>query len=392
MRQNIVILGSTGSIGRSTLKVVSSHPERFNLVGLGIHSDVATLRKQILAFRPKYVAILDYNSASLLSRSFKDVKVLFGMEGIIKLATLSEVDTVVNAISGSAALLPLISSINAGKKIALANKEAIVIAGHIIKRALAANPAARIVPIDSEQNALFQCLLGYDRKMVRSLYLTASGGPFRDFDLKRLRKVTPQQALAHPCWKMGKKVTIDSATLMNKGLEVIEAKWLFGINPENIKVLIHRQAVVHSLVEFIDGSILGQLAVTDMRLPIQYALSFPERWPSNGNLRLDFFKLKNISFEKPDTARFPCLDLAYQAVSTNNMLPCVLNSANEEAVAAFLEHRISFTSIANVIERIMKRYQDLKDSYKLEDIIVLERQVRIDSQQLIESLGKGNSK
>ena len=386
MRQNIVILGSTGSIGKSTLDVISRYPEKFNLVGLSINSDINTLKKQTLAFRPKYVAVSDCKSAELLSHDLKKVKVLSGIEGICELVSLKQVDTVVNAITGSAALLPLIKAIQNGKKIAQANKEAIVVAGHIIKRALANNTKARIVPIDSEQNALFQCLIGYDKKMVRTLYLTASGGPFKDFTIQQLEKVTPKQALSHPRWKMGKKITIDSATLMNKGLEVIEARWLFDICYDDIKVLIHRQAIVHSLVEFIDGSVLGQLAVTDMRLPIQYALSFPERWPSNGCLKLDFFKLKTLSFEKPNVRKFPCLDLAYQALSRGNMLPCVLNAANEEAVVAFLDYRINFTKIPNVIEKIMKKYQNIRNSYLLEDVINVDTEARIKAQELIRSI------
>jgi len=386
MRQNIVILGSTGSIGRNTLDVISRFPNKFRLVGISANKDVNTLKKQIDRFKPKYVAVYNKEGAALLSRYARKTKVISGYEGICKLASLKEVDTVVNAITGSAALLPLLSAIESGKKIAQANKEAIVVAGHIINRALENNPKAKIVPIDSEQNALFQCLLGYEKKMINTLYLTASGGPLKDFTEKQLKDVTPRQALSHPRWKMGKKISIDSATLMNKGLEVIEARWLFNIPVENIKVVIHKESIVHSLVEFIDGSILGQLSVTDMRLPIQYALSFPQRWYTNGSMRLDFFKLKKLSFEKPNSRKFPCLQLAYDAISKNNMLPCVLNAANEEAVNAFLEHKISFNRIPCVIEKMLKKHHNLKDTYRLKDVLRIDAQTRIQSQELIQKL------
>jgi 1-deoxy-D-xylulose-5-phosphate reductoisomerase len=243
-----------------------------------------------------------------------------------------------------------------------------------------------VIPIDSEQSAIFQCLKGYDRNMIRGVHLTASGGPLIDHKKSSFKDVLPEEALLHPRWKMGKKVTIDSATLMNKGLEVIEAKWLFGMPIDKIKVVIHREAIIHSLVEFIDGSILGQLGVTDMKLPIQYALSFPERWPNNGQLKLDLLKLKSLSFNEPDFKKFPCLGLAYYAASRNNMLPCVLNAANEEAVTAFLNHRIIFTNIPYVIEKLLRRYKDSSDSDKLMDLLELDRVVRIQAKEIIEKI------
>jgi 1-deoxy-D-xylulose-5-phosphate reductoisomerase len=295
---------------------------------------------------------------------------------------------VVVAISGSAALLPLLEAIKAGKKIALANKESLVVAGHIVTEQLRNNSRAQIIPIDSEQNAIFQCLKGYEHNMVNRLYLTASGGPFINYSKKKLKHVLPKDALSHPRWKMGRKITIDSATLMNKGLEVIEARWLFDIPLDKIQVVIHKEAIVHSLVEFLDGSILGQLGVTDMKLPIQYALSYPERWYNNGQLKLDIAKLKSLSFDKPDTDKFPCLGLAYYAASKGKILPCVLNSANEEAVSAFLENRITFTDIANVIEKMLNKYEGTKENDSLIGLLELDKDVRISAKELIQKIEK----
>ena len=270
----------------------------------------------------------------------------------------------------------------------MANKESLVIAGHIVTEQLRKNPKAQIVPIDSEQSAIFQCLKGYDRNMINSVYLTASGGPLVDYKKSQLKNVSPKEALSHPRWKMGRKITIDSATFMNKGLEVIEARWLFNMPLNKIKVVIHKEAIIHSLVEFLDGSILGQLGVTDMKLPIQYALSFPERWYSNGQLRLDLSKLKSLSFRQPDSKKFPCLELAYYAASKNNMLPCVLNAANEEAVQAFLDHRIIFTKIPYVIDKLLKKHKSLKDSSRLSDLLELDQETRMQARELIRRLAK----
>ncbi|MFC1709989.1 1-deoxy-D-xylulose-5-phosphate reductoisomerase, partial [Candidatus Omnitrophota bacterium] len=295
-KQNIVILGSTGSIGVNTLKVIERFPDKFNLVGICAGNNIKMLKSQAEKFKPEFVAVYDKEASQRLKNQLRYVKVLSGLEGICKLVSISSVHTVVISITGSIALLPLLEAIKANKKIALANKESLVVGGHIVNEQLRKNDKAQIIPIDSEQNAIFQCLKGYERSMVNSIYLTASGGPLVGYSKQRLRSVSPEQALSHPRWKMGKKISIDSATLMNKGLEVIEAKWLFDIPLDKIKVIIHREAIIHSLVEFIDGSILGQFAVADMKLPIQYALSFPERWGNNGQLRLDFAKLKSLSF------------------------------------------------------------------------------------------------
>jgi len=386
-QQSIVLLGSTGSIGASTLEVIRRFKERFRVVGIGAGSNIAALNEQIKQLKPRYVAAYNDDAARALRAAHAGHKVFSGLDGLCELVSLDEVDTVVIAITGSIALVPLICAIQAGKKIALANKESLVVGGHIVKEELRKNKKACIVPIDSEQNAIFQCLQGHDDKLVRALYLTASGGPLLDYTRKQLRGVSPGIALSHPRWKMGKKISIDSATLMNKGLEVIEARWLFDMPLDKIKVVIHRQAIIHSLVEFIDGSLLGQLSVTDMQLPIQYALSFPERWPNNGALRLDLEKLQSLSFSKPDVKKFPCLALAYCAASKGPLLPCVLNAANEEAVRAFLERRISFMKIPLIIEKLLKKHEHNRLSGDLQEVLALEAEVRSQAGELIKHYG-----
>jgi 1-deoxy-D-xylulose-5-phosphate reductoisomerase len=386
-KQNIVILGSTGSIGINALEVINRFKDKFHLVGISAGSNIKLLKAQVEKFKPEFVAVYDQQGAQDIKKQLRGIKVFSGLDGICKLVSLSDVHTVVIAIAGSVALMPLLESIKANKKIALANKESLVVGGHIVTEQLRKNTKAQLVPIDSEQNAIFQCLRGYEHKMISSIHLTASGGPLVNYSTSQLKNVSPERALLHPRWKMGRKITIDSATLMNKGLEVIEAKWLFNMPVDKIKVVIHRESIIHSLVEFIDGSILGQLGVTDMKLPIQYALSFPERWYNNGQLRLDLAKLKSLSFSQPDFKKFPCLELAYYAASQNNMLPCVLNAANEEAVQAFLDHRIIFTKIPYVIEKILKQYERIKDSNRLADLLELDRDSRIQSKELINKIG-----
>ncbi len=387
-KQNIVILGSTGSIGVNTLKVIEKFPDKFRLIGICAGNNIKMLKVQAEKFKPEFVAVYNKEGAERLKSQLRYVKVLSGLDGICKLASLSSVHTVVISIAGGIALLPLLEAIKANKKIALANKESLVVAGHIVNEQLRRNKKSQIIPIDSEQNAIFQCLKGYDRSMVNSIYLTASGGPLINYTKDNLHRVSPEKALSHPRWKMGKKITIDSATLMNKGLEVIEAKWLFDMPLDKIKVIIHHEAIIHSLVEFIDGSVLGQLAVTDMKLPIQYTLSFPERWNNNGQLRLDFSKLKSLSFRQPDLDKFPCLELAYYAASKNNMLPCVLNAANEEAVEAFLNHKIGFTKIPFVIEKMLKKYRNIGNSNRIKDLLELDRITRVQTRELIKTIKK----
>lgn len=383
-KQSIVVLGSTGSIGVHTLEVIQRFKDRFRLVGIAADRNIVVLKQQIDRYKPECVAVHNEEMAQQLKRQCGRIKVFSGLEGVCAIASLARVDTVVISISGSVALVPLIAAIKAGKKIALANKESLVVGGHIVKAQLKKNKNARIIPIDSEQNAIFQCLRGSDRSMVHTLYLTASGGPLMHYTKRQLRGVSPQVALAHPRWKMGKKISIDSATLMNKGLEVIEAKWLFDMPLENIKVIIHREAIIHSLVEFIDGSVLGQLGVTDMKLPIQYSLSFPERWRNNGHLKLDLFKLKSLSFQQPDAGKFPCLGLAYHAAEKGVLSPCVLNAANEEAVTAFLNHRLAFTKIPFIIEKLLAAYEGVRSSGTLSEVLAIEATVRRQARELIQ--------
>ncbi|HAJ56699.1 MAG TPA: 1-deoxy-D-xylulose-5-phosphate reductoisomerase [Candidatus Omnitrophica bacterium] len=381
-KKNIVILGSSGSIGESALDVVRRYKDRFNVVGLSVNSNLERLKSQIKEFNPLSVAVGDADRACELAKSLRrGPEVLASREGICELARLKEADLVLIAIVGAEAVFPLLSAIKAKKTIALANKESVVIAGRLVRReALRHN--VKIIPVDSEQSAIFQCLEGYDNGMVEGVYLTASGGPLVDYSAGQLRGVPLKKVLAHPRWKMGKKITVDSATLMNKGLEVIEAKELFGLALDRIKVLVHRQAIVHSMVEFCDGSILAQLAVTDMRLPIQVAMSYPERWP-NRSLRLDPLKMGDLSFCQPDLKRFPCLALAYDAARRGGTLPCALNAANEVAVEAFLSGRISFMRIPDIVERVITKNRFSKDDLSLESIFETDWQARQSAMRLV---------
>jgi len=352
MKKNVVILGSSGSIGESALKVALMFKDKIRVVGLSVNTRTEKLASQIRACAPRYVAVADEDKARVFRPSAgKGVKVLAGRQGVCALAALKEADIVLIAVVGAEAIYPLWSAIRAGKTVALANKESVVVGGTLVADEARVR-GARIIPIDSEQSAIFQCLEGYNASMVKRVYLTASGGPLIDYSRSRLKNVSRAAVLAHPRWKMGPKITVDSATLMNKGLEVIEAKNLFGLPLDKIKVLVHRQALVHSMVEYMDGSILAQLGVTDMKLPIQYALSYPERW-ANGALSLDPLRMESLDFSAPDIGRFPCLRLAYEAARSGGSAPCVLNAANEVAVASFLAGRMSFGRIADVIEETL---------------------------------------
>jgi 1-deoxy-D-xylulose-5-phosphate reductoisomerase len=349
----ISILGSTGSIGRQCLEVVESHPDRFRIVGLSSQRNLDLLREQARRFRPRLVAIGTPKGRE--SSRIAGARVASGPEALIELATLSHADIVVNALMGAAGLPPTLAAIRAGKRLALANKETLVIAGEIVVRE-ARRKGITILPIDSEHSALHQCLAGRRRREIRRLVLTASGGSVRRVRRTRLGAVTVAQALNHPTWKMGRKITIDSATLMNKGLEVIEAHWLFGFPPAEIDVVIHPQSIVHSLVELIDGSLLAQLSCPDMRLPIQYALTYPERLPSLVP-PLNLAVLGRLDFQAVDARRFPCLRLAYEALEAGGTMPAVLNAANEVSVQAFLEERIGFARIPEVIAEAMERHR-----------------------------------
>jgi 1-deoxy-D-xylulose-5-phosphate reductoisomerase len=355
--KRLAILGSTGSIGRSALAVVDAHPSRLRVVALAAGDNASVLAEQVLRYSPEVVAMATGEAVDRLRAACGGggrVTMTSGADGLIAVATHPSVDIVICGSSGTAGLEAVLAAIAAGKTIALANKEVLVMAGALVTAA-ARRHGVVILPVDSEHNAVHQCLHGRSATEIRRLILTASGGPFRDFTVAQLRQVGPDRALRHPTWQMGRKITIDSATLMNKGLEVIEAHWLFGVAAEQIEVVIHPQSIVHSMVELVDGSVIAQLGVTDMRLPIQYACSYPERW-DGGLPALDLGKAGRLEFHPPDLERFPCLGLAYRALRGEGTLAVVLNAANEVAVAAFLEGRLGFTSIPIVIERTMNAH------------------------------------
>ena len=357
--KRLAILGSTGSIGQSALAVVAAHPERLGVVALAAGDNAERLAEQVRSFEPAIVGMGTANAAERLRAAVGGAagEVVTGEDGLIAVATHPDVDIVICASSGTTALRAVLAAIDAGKTIALANKEVLVMAGELVMAA-ARRTGAPILPVDSEHNAIHQCLHARPLEEVRRLILTASGGPFRGWTQEELKGVSPALALKHPTWQMGRKITIDSATLMNKGLEVIEARWLFGVEADRIDVLVHPQSIVHSMVEFCDGSVIAQLGVTDMRLPIQYACSYPERWDA-ALPSLDLVKAGHLEFCHPDLDRFPCLRLAYQALRTGGTLPCVLNAANEIAVDAFLNGTLPFTGIAHVITRTMDAHDPM---------------------------------
>ena len=355
--KRLAILGSTGSIGQNALAVVAEHPEEFQVVGLAAGKNTRVLAEQIRAVRPQRVSVQD----DVVARELKDslagqppVEILAGSEGAVAVAASSDADLVVSAMVGAVGLEPTLAAVEAGKDVALANKESLVAAGPLMMAAVAAN-GATLIPVDSEHSAIFQALEGQAKDEVRRLWLTASGGPFRTWPREKLDAVTPDQALKHPNWAMGAKITIDSATMMNKALEVIEASMLFGLPVSQIEVFVHPQSIIHSLVEFVDGSVLAQLGWPDMRLPIAYALTYPRRLPLNGE-PLDLGKVAQLTFERPDFERFPSLRLGYEAAETGGTMPAVLNAANEVAVAAFLAGRLPFPGIPRVVEQTMARH------------------------------------
>jgi len=359
MKKRVAVLGSTGSIGNQTLQVIRNLRDSFELIGLSGGDNLELLVKQIKEFRPKIVSIKSESNARKLKELFPDIQVEYGMEGLTSVACHDDVDIVVTALAGGIGLVPTYNAIKERKNIALANKETLVMAGNIIINE-AKNNNVEILPVDSEHSAIFQCLNGNKRHQVNRIILTASGGPFRGLKKKDLSSVTPEKALKHPNWNMGKKISIDSATLMNKGLEVIEARWLFDINYDKIDVVIHPQSIIHSMVEFIDGSILAQMGETDMRVPIQYALTYPDR-VFNTYHKLDLSKRDVLTFEQPDLETFPCLSLAYEAGRIGGTMTAVMNGANEEAVRMFLENKISFLEIPLVIERVMGKHILIKN-------------------------------
>ena len=352
--KQIAILGSTGSIGTQTLDVVRQHPEDFSVYALSAHRSLDLLIQQALEFNPAVVCIADENLYQPLREALSDlpIQVMAGEKAIAEMVTMPAIDVVVAAMVGYAGLRPTIEAIKANKTIALANKETLVVAGEIICR-LAQRHKVSILPVDSEHSAIFQSLVGENMASVEKLLLTASGGPFRSFTYEQMQDVTAAQALQHPNWEMGAKITIDSASMMNKGFEVIEARWLFDIPVEKIQVLVHPQSVVHSAVQFVDGSVKAQLGTPDMRMPIQYALTYPQRWQSNVP-RLDLFATKQLTFEEPDLQRFPNLRLAYEAMDKGGNMPCVLNAANEVVNLAFREAKCGFLQMSEVIEQTME--------------------------------------
>ena len=355
-KKKIALLGSTGSIGTQALDVIRQHPDRFDAYVLTANNNVDLLAAQARQFRPDAVVIANEEKYDRLRDLLADmpVKVYAGAQALCEVVEAAPVDMVLAAMVGFSGLRPTVSAIRAGKAVALANKETLVVAGDVITR-LAAESRVPVLPVDSEHSAIFQCIVGEGRNQIAKILLTASGGPFRTMSREQLSSVGSAEALCHPNWKMGAKITIDSATMMNKGFEMIEACWLFGVRPSDVEVVVHPESIVHSAVRFADGAVKAQLGLPDMRLPIQYALSFPERLPLEGNDGPDLFSLGRLTFERPDVDRFPCLQLAYDAAEQGGNVPCVMNAANEVANAAFREGRIAFPAIAEVIARAMQR-------------------------------------
>ncbi|MBQ3105061.1 MAG: 1-deoxy-D-xylulose-5-phosphate reductoisomerase [Lachnospiraceae bacterium] len=372
MKKRIAILGSTGSIGTQTLDIVRDHKE-LAVTALAAGSNVSLMEKQIREFGPAVAVMWDEESSRDLRERIKDlpVRVLSGMEGLLELAVMEETDILVTAIVGMIGIRPTIAAIRAGKDIALANKETLVTAGHIIMP-LAEEKGVSILPVDSEHSAIFQSLNGEKASQMEKILLTASGGPFRGRKREEMEHVTVEDALRHPNWAMGRKITIDSATMVNKGLEVIEARWLFDAAPEQIRVIVHPQSIIHSMVQFRDGSIIAQLGMPDMRLPIQYALFYPEREYLDGQ-RVDFFRLSRMTFEEPDLQAFPGLALAYRALETGGSLPTVYNAANEKAVSLFLERKLSFLRIPELIGEAMEHHRLIQNP-TVEEILETERE------------------
>ena len=380
--RHLTILGSTGSIGVNTLDVVARHPDRFRVVALTANKSVEKILEQCRRFEPRYAVLLDEVSAERLQAEIHGAglatEVLWGVDSLEKVASLPDVDTVMAAIVGAAGIRPTFAAAAAGKRVLLANKETMVMAGRIFTDVVKANHAT-LLPIDSEHNAIFQSLpQNFNGDLhavgVRRILLTASGGPFRQMPLAALGNVTPGQACAHPNWVMGRKISVDSATMMNKGLEVIEAHWLFEASPEQIEVVIHPQSIIHSMVEYVDGSVLAQLGNPDMRTPIAHALGFPERIETDVN-PLDMFKVAQLDFEAPDFERFPCLRLAYQALASGGSAPAVLNAANEVAVDSFLKCLMPFTSIPAMIEDVMQTI-GRRDIATLDDVLAADSMAR----------------
>lgn len=373
--KNVVILGSTGSIGRSTLEVLRGIEGDYRVYGLAAKSQIERLLKQVVEFSPQRLGVADDTTETAVRRRLgsHDIDVLSGENALVQLAQDDEVDIIVNALVGAVGLRATLAGLEAGKIVALANKESIVMAGPLVMRSVAESEGI-LIPIDSEHSAVLQCLRGESPSQVKQLILTASGGPFLHRKAETLDRVTPDEALQHPNWSMGPKITVDSATLMNKGMEVIEAHYLFNIPPEKIQVVVHPQSVVHSLVEFVDGSIKAQLSQPDMRIPIQYSLTYPDRLPADF-VSTDLTHIETLTFEKPDLHRFPCLQLGYQALKMGNGYPTVLNAANEIAVVSFMEGKLSFDRIPELIEAALNAFRP-PEVFNLESILKIDQWAR----------------
>jgi 1-deoxy-D-xylulose-5-phosphate reductoisomerase len=380
--ENVVILGSTGSIGRNSLDIIDKLKHRFRIVGLAAGRNTQLLEVQVKKFRPKVVSLRNKEEAEALRKRFKDksVQVTFGEEGAEDVASFAEGEIVVSAITGTGGLRPTLAAVKSGKKVALANKESMVVAGAFIQ-AMARKYHAQIIPVDSEHSGVFQCLAKEKMEKVKRVILTASGGPFFKTTIQAMTKATLEQALNHPRWKMGKKVTVDSATLMNKGLELIEARWLFGLKPGQLDVLIHPQSVVHSLVEMCDGSVLAQLSPTDMRIPIQYALTFPDREESQLP-SLDLAEIRNLEFFQVDMKKFPLFSLARLVLEEGESFPVALNAANEVAVSAFLRERIKFMAISEIVNKVIDSHHK-REVKSLADVFEVDREAREQSENLV---------
>lgn len=391
--KGICILGATGSIGVSTLDVVARHPDQYRVVALTANNNIDVLFEQCLLHRPQVAVVVDDSKAAAFQDKIKHsavsgMEVLSGAAALAQVATMASVDSVMAAIVGAAGLLPTLAAAKAGKTVLLANKEALVMSGDIFMQAVNTS-GAQLLPIDSEHNAIFQCMpegyiAGNHANQVRRILLTASGGPFRQMPIADMENVTPAQAVAHPNWDMGKKISVDSATMMNKGLEMIEACLLFNVNPDKIQVVIHPQSVIHSMVDYVDGTVLAQMGNPDMRIPIAHALAWPERFES-GAEPLNIFSVKRMDFEEPNLERFPCLRLAYQAIAAGGTMPAILNAANEIAVDAFLNEKIRFTEIPSVIERCMDSFE-VKLADTLEIILDVDKMARSRSKEIIDRL------
>ena len=370
----IVILGSTGSIGTQALDVIHRLPDRFRVIGLAAGSNVNLMEQQIEAFKPRVASLASKQAVEQLrDRGIGNTKILEGLQGLQEMVQRDDVDLVLNAMMGAAGIVPTLTAIEAGKDVALANKETLVAAGSVVMAAVKEH-RVRLLPVDSEHSAIFQCLQSVNGHYLHKVILTASGGPFRQSSLEELERATIREALAHPTWSMGGKITIDSATLMNKGLEVIEAHWLFEVPADHIEVVIHPQSIIHSFVELKDGSVLAQLGVADMRLPIQYALTYPERLPTPVP-SLSFRTMGNLEFESPDTERFPCLSLAYAALRAGGTFPTVLNAANEVAVEAFLQGRIGFMDIPRLVSDALEQHRGVTNP-DIQDVLAVDASIR----------------